>query len=287
MTAEQERMFDRTKARSDIILVSSIAGIPEDAKSTTRAAISELGFTSAVLVRELPEPNGDFLFEIVDGGRRLSDAVKLGVDTVPAVIIASDVGDDEAHALRVSMNLNRRPNIAEEARSIGALRDSLIARGVPADDVPSTIAHSLGISIAVVNQRLRLTELPAPVMDAVRKGKVAAGVASRIANLNEGQVQELVDRLEDRGRLTAHDVHDVRLARKEAEVAELPFELFSDDLLTEPEPVAAPATTEPADAFMNAAVTLLTERKATVRELRELLKRAKERADAERKASAS
>ncbi len=56
---------------------------------------------------------------------------------------------------------------------------------------------------------------------------MARGVAAKIANLPRVQQEQLVTELQEKGRLTGHDVKDVRRVKREAVLAELPDNLFA------------------------------------------------------------
>lgn len=228
MNDEQVRLFQRAAATVTEVPLLLVDGVGEGPRSTTGAAIKALGFTSAVLVRERQAEDGP-RYEVIDGKRRVRDAIAAGMTSIPAVVVPAEIGDAELAALQVSMNLNRAPNPMEEAESLGRLRDKAVAAGIEAKEAAAFLAKQLGLSRAVVEQRLRLASLPAPVRRATHEGRVAATVASRIANLRESERAELIERLDDGGRLTALDVSEVRQSRHEASLGALPFALFEPE----------------------------------------------------------
>lgn len=232
-------LFERLTATVLQVPLAEIADVGPGPRGSTGAAIRALGFTSAVLlklnddldnapVREVDGREYVVRYTVVDGRRRVRDAIEAGVDSIPAVVVPSDAGPDEVAALQVSMNLNRAPNAMEEAESLSALREAAVRSGVRYEDAPAYISRALGLSRAVVEQRLRLSELPAPVRKAASDGRVVATVAAKLANLPEAERAELIGRLEDGERVTARDVAEARQVKQEQSLAQLPFDLFDE-----------------------------------------------------------
>lgn len=201
------------------------------ARSATGKAIAALGFTSAVLLRQLPGGH-QHKYSVVDGAGRLESAREQELETVPALVLGEDVSQAEVAALRATMNLARRPNQMQEAAAIEQLFDDLRTDGLSEVEIGGFIAKTLGISASVVRQRLNLLSLCPALRQGVETGKVAIGVAAKIANLPRAQQEQLVTELQERGKLTGHDVKDVRRVKQEAVLAELPESLFAplDDL---------------------------------------------------------
>ncbi len=79
----------------------------------------------------------------------------------------------------------------------------------------------------MVKQRLGLLTLPTVLGHGVKMGKVARGVAAKIANLPQAQQEQLTTTYLEKGKLTANDVQDVRRVKQEASLAELPENLFT------------------------------------------------------------
>jgi ParB-like chromosome segregation protein Spo0J len=196
------------------------------ARSATSKAIAALGFTSAVLLRQLPGGQ-QHKYSVVDGAGRLESAREQELETVPALVLGADVSRVEVAALRATMNLARRPNQMQEAAAIERLFDDCRADGLNEAEIGGFIAKTLGIPASVVRQRLNLLSLCPALRQGVEMGKVARGVAAKIANLPRAQQEQLVTELQERGKLTGHDVKEVRRVKQEAVLAELPDNLFA------------------------------------------------------------
>lgn len=223
-------LFERQQPTLQEVPLSEISPwSTSGAKSATGKSIAALGFTSAVLLRPLPHGQ-QYNYTVVDGAGRLENAREQELETVPALVLGEDVTQVEVAALRAGMNLARRPNPLQEAEAIESLWDDLRAQGFSTEDIPSFIAKTLGISASVVKQRRGLLTLPPALRQGVKEGKVARGVAGKIANLPPKEQQQLASELEGKGKLTEEDVKDVRRVKQQAVLAELPDHLFAPPL---------------------------------------------------------
>ena len=196
------------------------------AKSATAKSIEALGLRGTVTLQRLA-PGSRYRYRVIDGHRRLNTAREGDLEHVQAEVLPEDTGRAEAAALRLASNLGRSPNPMQEAEAVQELSNAYVAAGVPEVEVIGTIARDLGISVNIIRQRTRLIELLPALQQGVRNGKVAAGVAAKIANLPRAQQAQLATDLETNGKLTANDVHDVRRVKQEASLAELPENLFA------------------------------------------------------------
>ena len=125
------------------------------------------------------------------------------------------------------MNLARGTNPLQEAEAIRELWDAYLGEGVPEEDILGSIGKAFGISTAKLSQRLGLLALPPALVQGVAQGKLAAGVAGKIANLPPTLQAQLGRELEAKGKLTAQDVKAVRRVKQQAALAVLPESLFA------------------------------------------------------------
>lgn len=222
MEAQAAPLFERPEATLEQVALADISPWRTGgARSRSAKSVAALGLRGVVELKRLP-PGGRYRFEVVDGSRRLNNARDAGLEIVNAEVLPADTDRVEAAALRLMLNLGRSPNPLQEAEALKEVFDAYRAEGVPA----GAIARRFGLSTGVVRQRLGLLALPVALQAGVADGKVAAGVAARIANLPRAQQERLVVELAERGKLTGKDVKAVRQAKQAAVLAGLPDALF-------------------------------------------------------------
>lgn len=220
-------LFERQEPTMQMVSLADIAPWnTSGAKSVTGKAVAALGLASTVLLRLLAA-GLNYRYSVVDGAGRLDNAKAQSLMSVPAMVLAADVTDMEVAALRATMNLQRRANPMQEAAALELLLESLQGEGIPEAEVAGVISKTLGISVSVIRQRLGLLSLPVALRAGVETGKVARGVAAKIANLSPTLQAQLEEKLTEEGKLTAADVKAVRRVRQEETVAALPEGLFA------------------------------------------------------------
>lgn len=227
MDAEPMPLFEKPEATLERVALADIRPWSTGgAKSRSAKSIAVLGLRGVVTLKRLA-PGSSHRYGVVDGSRRLNKARDQGLAFVNAEVLPEDTDRVEAAALRFMLNLGRSPNPMQEAAALGEVYDAYRAEGVPAAEAPGAIARRFGVSPSIVQQRLRLLALPPALQVGVAEGKVAAGVAAKIANLPTAQKDELVIELAEKGKLTASDVKAVRQAKQAAALAELPENLLA------------------------------------------------------------
>jgi len=220
-------LFERPESTLEQVALADIQPwSASGAKSATGKSISALGMRGVVTLQQLV-PGSRYRYKVIDGSRRLNKAREQELEHVQAEVLPLETDRAEAAALRLAMNLGRSPNPMQEAEALKELSDACLAEGIPEVEVTSYIAKTLGLNPAVIGQRLGLLVLPTALRQGVEAGKVAAGVAAKIANLPRAQQEQLVTELQEKGKLTGHDVRDVRRVKQEAVLAELPDSLFA------------------------------------------------------------
>lgn len=227
MEAEPTPLFEKPTATHELVALADIKPwSTSGAKSANAKSIAALGLRSEVTLKRLP-PGSRYRFEVIDGSRRLNTARDEGLEHVQAEVMSVETDRAEVAALRFVLNLGRSPNPMHEAEALQEVIDACLADGIPQLEVRGHITRTLGVSTSVINQRLGLLLLPAALRQGVKDGKVAAGVAAKIANLSFAQKEQLVWKLEAEGKLTGNMVKDVRRVKREATLAELPDTLFA------------------------------------------------------------
>ena len=227
MEAEPTPLFDKPESTHELVALADIRPWSTGgAKSANAKSIAALGLRGEVTLKRIA-PGSRYRFEVIDGSRRLNTARDKGLEHVQAEVMPVETDRAEAAALRFVLNLGRSPNPMQEAEALQELVDACLAEGIPQVEVPSYISRTLGYSTKIITQRLGLLLLPPVLRQGVKDGKIATGVAAKIANLSSVQQEQLVWKLEAEGKLTSNMVKDVRRVKREAILAELPDNLFA------------------------------------------------------------
>jgi len=148
------------------------------------ASIRERGVIQPIIVR--PQPGGEY--QIIAGERRWRASQIAGLHAIPALV--RDLDDLEVMEIALIENIQRADlNALEEARGYAAM----IKRFNRTHD---TIGGIVGKSRSHVANTLRLMRLPQPVQDHLEAGRLSAGHARALLDLEgaEGVADEIVKR---------------------------------------------------------------------------------------------
>lgn len=138
------------------------------------STIQEKGVTQPVLVRR--SGNG---YELIAGERRWRAARQAGLKTIPALV--REASDQEALELALVENLQREDlNAMEEAVSYQALLKDL---------TQEELAKRLGKDRVTISNTLRLLKLPKEIQEAVSAGRISAGHARAVLQLDTSAAQ--------------------------------------------------------------------------------------------------
>lgn len=141
------------------------------------ASIAERGVLQPILVRPLPELPGEY--QIVAGERRWRAAQKAGLRAIPALV--RDLDDLEVMEVAIIENIQRTDlNPLEEARGYAAMSERF-------NRSAETIAGIVGKSRSHVANTLRLMRLPKPVQEHLEAGRLTAGHARALLDLDEAE----------------------------------------------------------------------------------------------------
>ncbi len=141
------------------------------------ASIRERGVLQPILVRPVPgEANA---YQIVAGERRWRAAQQAALKTIPALV--RDLADQEVMEVALIENIQRADlNALEEARGYEVLARRF-ERGA------DTIAKLVGKSRSHVANTLRLLRLPLPVREHLEAGRLTAGHARALLDLENAE----------------------------------------------------------------------------------------------------
>jgi len=150
-------------------------------------SLKEHDMLQPILVRRVGER-----FQLISGERRLRAAIRAGWSTVPARIREAD--DRLVAELAIVENLQRKDlNPVEKAMSF---KRYLEEHQCTQED----LAHRLKIDRSTIANLMRLLELPAVVLDALRSGAITAGHARALLPLgNEAEQAEFCQRIQREG----------------------------------------------------------------------------------------
>jgi ParB family chromosome partitioning protein len=158
-----------------------------DALKELADSIRERGVIQPILVRPLNQSQGDY--QIVAGERRWRAAQTAGLQAIPALV--RDLDDQEVMEIALIENIQRADlNALEEARGYAALMDRF-------DRSHEAIAGIVGKSRSHVANTLRLMRLPQVVQDHLAAGRLTAGHARALLDLD--QAPRLADDIIRRG----------------------------------------------------------------------------------------
>jgi len=159
----------------------------QDELDELAASIRERGVLQPILARPLADSPGEY--QIIAGERRWRASQLAGLRAIPALI--RDLGDMEVMEVALIENIQRADlNALEEAHGFAALTKRF---GRSAD----AIATVVGKSRSHVANTLRLLRLPQAVQDHLEAGRLTAGHARALLDLDEAV--ELANQIVERG----------------------------------------------------------------------------------------
>ena len=146
-------------------------------------SIRERGVLQPILVRTAPGEDG--AYQIVAGERRWRASQQAGLRAIP--VLVRELGDQEVMEVALIENIQRADlNALEEARGYEAM-----ARRFQRS--PDAIAKVVGKSRSHVANTLRLMRLPGSVQEHLEAGRLTAGHARALLDLDEAP--ELAERI--------------------------------------------------------------------------------------------
>ncbi len=150
-------------------------------------SISTHGLLQPVVVRRVHER-----YQLVAGERRLRAAIQAGWVDVPVSVVEAD--DRQMAELAIVENLQRKDlNALEKAASFQKYLDQY---GCTQEE----LAGRLKLDRSTIANLIRLLELPEPVQEAIRRGKITQGHARALLPLGDEREQiEFCRRIEREG----------------------------------------------------------------------------------------
>jgi ParB family chromosome partitioning protein len=149
-------------------------------------SVREKGVIQPILVRALEDAPGEY--QIVAGERRWRAAQLAGLHTVP--VLVRELNDLEVMEIALIENVQRADlNAIEEAQAYQAMAQKF-------GRTQETIAKMVGKSRSHVANTMRLLRLPAPVLEHLEAGRLTAGHARALLDIDEAEAiaRQIVDK---------------------------------------------------------------------------------------------
>jgi ParB family chromosome partitioning protein len=165
------------------------------------ASIKEVGLLQPIVVRQLPEPDGDHHYELIMGERRWRASQDAGLPAIPAII--RDTRDDRMLLDALLENLQRAQlNPLEEAAAYDQLLKDF-------DCTHEVLAEKIGKSRPHVTNTLRLLTLTPGIQRRVAAGVNTAGHARALLGLKSVEQQEEIAKRIVRENLSVRAVEEL------------------------------------------------------------------------------
>lgn len=170
----------------------------DDAMNELVQNITTHGVVTPIIVRK----QGNGLYEIISGHRRVHASKRAGLETVPAIV--KELDDDQAAILMVDTNLQQRDRIApsERGRAYKLKMEVLTHQGrrsnlATSDQVGTKlaageVADEWGTSKTQVHRYIRLTYLNSDILVYVDKEEMGLTTAVELSYLSEIEQKELL-----------------------------------------------------------------------------------------------
>ncbi|MEG0327428.1 MAG: nucleoid occlusion protein [Erysipelothrix sp.] len=148
-------------------------------------SIQENGLIQPVVVREVED-----YYEIIAGERRYRAMMMSGYLEIPCIL--SDIDDEKSATVALIENIQREDlSVVEEAK---AYRDILRIQGITQKE----LAKRVGKSQSGIANKIRLLELPEPVLSALGERKITERHARALIGLENEKTEELLDEILDK-----------------------------------------------------------------------------------------
>ncbi len=155
----------------------------EEALSELAESIKENGVFQPIIVKKSIKG-----YEIVAGERRVKACLKLGLETIPAIV--RDFSDEQMMQIALLENLQREDlNAVEEAEAYRSIIEAL-------QITQEELGKKIGKSRSHITNMLGILNLPSSVQDMVSYNKISMGHARVLSKLSDiKQVENLAQRI--------------------------------------------------------------------------------------------
>lgn len=197
------------------VQIDLIEDTPAPVDAALKRSMSERGQLVPVI---LNAPEGGGKFTIIDGRRRVAAARAIGLTDLSAEV--HQVDSLVEAALTATANAVRSDNPENELEAIEVLAN--------AHYTDSQISQATGMTVATIRKRKRLLVLPEDVRAAIREGRLAIGVAEKLASLSPAIREKAIAFWREHGKLTLADLRELSQVDRQEAIAELDDDVFGD-----------------------------------------------------------
>ncbi|MFA5015867.1 MAG: ParB/RepB/Spo0J family partition protein [Actinomycetota bacterium] len=168
-------------------------------------SIKEFGVIQPIVVRRLGEEEK---YEIVTGERRYRATKKIGVNTIPSIIV-KDVDDISSLEMALIENIHR-DNLSpmEKAHTFRQLIDEFKM-------THDQLSKRVGKSRVTITNLLRLISLPLEIQKLINEGKISEGHARSILAIDGEEERLKIANLIIKNDLSVRDVEKIAIKKKE------------------------------------------------------------------------
>jgi ParB family chromosome partitioning protein len=175
-------------------------------------SIKEKGLLQPIIVRPLNN-----FFEVVAGNRRFETCKKLGWKKIICHIV--DLNDKDAFEISLIENIQRKNlDPIEEAQSFKTYILNFGWGGI------SELASKIGKSVAYVDRRIKLLDLPPAVIDSISLANISPTAGEELIAVKDGDKQSLLAKLIQEKKLSSRTIRTMVKDMKNED-------LIYDDLL--------------------------------------------------------
>jgi ParB/RepB/Spo0J family partition protein len=162
----------------EAVLVKYIKPVVAPTSKSQQKSLLQQGQKQPIRLRLTEDP--DYIYEVTDGRRRVSDLIASGATTVMA-LIENNISDAQAHLDALILNAGK-PNFMDEARHLKALQSKY-------NYSEAQLAEMTNYSASKINNLLQLCLLIPEFQHSMLKGDLKQGAGRALAKLPR-EVQE-------------------------------------------------------------------------------------------------
>ena len=155
-------------------------------------------------------------YKVVIGRRRVCAAREAGLTELTCHVYASDLTPAQEATIRLSENMRRSSYVAGEVLDLARLLQTQLVS-------EKELAWRLGFCQVTVKKRLKMAQLPQPLLDALRDGELSVQLAEQISRLPGSQQLDLASRVTEGELLSVERVQALQQERKTASFANLSY----------------------------------------------------------------